>query len=263
MCAGVGWLDSRQPAGLTLSLAYLLPIALSTWFVWRWMGVLVSFLSASLCLTINLTSYSRPYHPVAAWWNALTLLGFYLIMTWVLSALQRSLSEQRAQARTDVLTGMSNRRDFYERAQVEVEQARRHRRALTLAYVDLDDFKSLNDCFGHQAGDACLSAVADTMRTHVRAEDLVARLGGDEFAILLPEAPVSAVTEALGKLHEALKKVMRARGWGITFSIGAMTFLEPPASVDEMIQQADALMYAVKGNGKDGIRLETAPSGIP
>jgi len=259
MCAGVGWLDFRRPEDLTLSLAYLVPITLVTWAGWRWMGVPLSFLSAGLCLAIDLTSHTRPYHPVAAWWNGLTVLGFFLTLTWVLSALQRSLEEQRAQARTDALTGMPNRRDFYERMRVELERASRHRHALTLAYVDLDNFKSLNDRFGHRAGDACLAAVADTMRTHVRAEDVVARLGGDEFAILLVEARLSAATEALEKLRAALKQAMQARGWGITFSIGAMTFLEIPASVDEMIRQADTLMYAVKNSGKDGIRLETSP----
>ena len=260
LMAGVlGWVDFRRSGGFSLSLMYLLPIGMSAWFGWRWAGILLSFLSAGIWLAADLLSNLRPfYNPQASYWNAGVGLGFFLTLALTLSTLRRLLEREKRQARTDALTGLSNVRAFTEQAGAELERARRHRWPLTLAYVDLDNFKAVNDRFGHEVGDECLKTAADLMLAHVRATDLIARMGGDEFAILLVETRMAQAGQVLDKLRETLRRAMASRGWPVTVSIGAMTFSEAPGSVHEMIRKADLLMYSVKTGGKDRLRMEGA-----
>jgi diguanylate cyclase (GGDEF)-like protein len=128
--------------------------------------------------------------------------------------------------------------------------------ATTLAYVDLDGFKGINDRMGHATGDKVLIAVARSMQRSIRDTDLVARIGGDEFALILPNTSKDAACKVLEKLIKTVTRSMRQSHWPITFSVGAVTFLKPPESVDQMIQRADAIMYSVKQSGKDRLRQE-------
>ncbi|MBI3014821.1 MAG: GGDEF domain-containing protein, partial [Candidatus Tectomicrobia bacterium] len=161
----------------------------------------------------------------------------------------------KALARTDSLTGVINRRYFFELAQRENSRAHRHKQPFTVMFIDLDNFKDVNDVSGHMTGDALLRLVGETMRKNLRQTDIIARLGGDEFAVLLPETgPEPSVHIVMRKLQENLLQVMEKNGWPVTFSIGAVTFLRPPSSVDEMIRLPDDLMYSVKGKGKNMIK---------
>jgi diguanylate cyclase (GGDEF)-like protein len=135
----------------------------------------------------------------------------------------------------------------------EITRARRYNRPLTLLYIDLDNFKQVNDAFGHETGDELLVEVAATIRCNVRATDLVARLGGDEFALLLTETNREAGLVVTNKLRETLLRAMQERNWPVTFSIGVVSFTVPPASVEEMVKQADEVMYSVKQRGKNSI----------
>ena len=127
---------------------------------------------------------------------------------------------------------------------------------MTLLYIDLDNFKQVNDAFGHETGDELLIEVAATIRTNVRSTDTVARLGGDEFALLLPETDQEAALVVTNKLREALLVSMQRREWPVTFSIGLVSFATPPESVEEMLKQADAVMYSVKLKGKNSIAAQ-------
>ncbi|HSB37406.1 MAG TPA: GGDEF domain-containing protein, partial [Thermoanaerobaculia bacterium] len=163
-------------------------------------------------------------------------------------------------ARTDVLTGVANRRSFYERAELEISRARRVPEPLTVAYVDVDDFKRVNDELGHEAGDDLLRSVAATFVGRVRSTDLVARLGGDEFAILLASTSAEASKTLLDELHRTLGAEMARQAWPVTFSVGAVTFARPPVSADDMLRRVDEVMYRVKKEGKAALRHETFPS---
>ncbi len=125
---------------------------------------------------------------------------------------------------------------------------------MTVLYADVDHFTPVNDRLGHAEGDALLCAVASTAMREVRALDVVARLGGDEFALLLPETGLAAARQATERLQAALAREMAGRDWPVTFSIGAMTYLDPPASTDEMLRHADGLMYQVKRDGGNAVR---------
>jgi diguanylate cyclase (GGDEF)-like protein len=159
----------------------------------------------------------------------------------------------KAQTRLDPVTGVLNRGGFIEVLEDESKRARRYLHPLTLAYVDLDDFKLVNDLLGHEAGNSCLETVARTMQDTLREVDFVARIGGDEFALLLSETKAEDVRGVLDKLQTALLDAMHAKNWRVTFSTGAVTFGEPLGDPVEMMAKADELMYSVKLSGKNRI----------
>jgi len=163
---------------------------------------------------------------------------------------------ERRLARSDQLTGAVNRRSFWEAAESELARCRRFRHPFTVIYADLDNFKSVNDQQGHSAGDALLRGVVDTVVRETRAVDVVARLGGDEFAVLLPETGTESGHVVAGRIRASLLKTMAEHGWPVSVSLGVVTCLDPPDTVDGLLQRADDLMYAVKKGGKDGIRHE-------
>jgi diguanylate cyclase (GGDEF)-like protein/PAS domain S-box-containing protein len=169
--------------------------------------------------------------------------------------LNQVLQREKELARTDTLTGLANRRAFYEAVQSERARSARYGRPVTLAYIDLDHFKRINDTLGHAVGDELLACVADALRSTLRASDIVGRLGGDEFAVLLPETNATAAEPLLRKLHEILTLAMVAKSWPVTFSLGAATFLDNPPPIEEMIRTADELMYTVKKSGKNRVAL--------
>jgi diguanylate cyclase (GGDEF)-like protein len=171
------------------------------------------------------------------------------------SRLKRLLAKEQELARIDPLTVVPNRRAFYEALDQERVRSRRYRRPFTIAYVDLDNFKKVNDSLGHAMGDELLVQVAAGLKSNLRASDYIGRLGGDEFAVLLPETDATAAQLVLRKLRLRLLEEMKAHDWQVTFSIGAATFLDPPDSLDVMIRMADETMYAIKAHGKDNVSV--------
>lgn len=164
--------------------------------------------------------------------------------------------QEKAFSRIDFLTGIQNRRYFIELVNMEINRARRYESPFTLVCIDLDNFKTVNDCFGHSTGDILLRLVARTIRENIRVTDTVARLGGDEFAILLPETVRNVDEVILQKVQKINLDIMRRHGWPVTLSIGVATFTSPPSTVDETLRISDQLMYTAKTNGKNNIRYE-------
>jgi diguanylate cyclase (GGDEF)-like protein len=179
-----------------------------------------------------------------------------LLFVFLLSKLKQSLAREARLARHDFLTKLANRTAFYETVGTEMSRCRRSGRAISIAYIDLDNFKQLNDQRGHRAGDNALKAIAEIMRSTLRSTDVPARIGGDEFAVMLTEADADVAARTVGMLRSRLLERMERRGWPITFSIGLATFTTIPDSVDEMIKRADGLMYIVKKDGKGDIKRE-------
>jgi diguanylate cyclase (GGDEF)-like protein len=252
----VGVIDHITGPELFVSIFYLLPIFLVTWFTERWMGVTISIVSAITWLITDFTAGHAYSYPAIPYWNMIVRLGTFLIMTLILSALKKALEHEKELARTDPLTGVANGRYFITLADMEINRARRYKHSFTVVYIDLDNFKTVNDQFGHSTGDALLRSVAHTIRNNIRATDIVGRLGGDEFAILLPETgpePAEVITRKVQKVN---LDVMHKNEWPVTFSIGVVTFLGPPSTVDEMLKISDGVMYAAKKNGKNAIKYE-------
>jgi diguanylate cyclase (GGDEF)-like protein len=154
---------------------------------------------------------------------------------------------------TDELTGLPNRRGFFVLAEQQLRSAQRSRGSLVLLFADLDDFKTINDTLGHQAGDEALCSMADLFRQSYRDSDIIARMGGDEFAILLVNPTKRGVKASQDRLQRNLDRFnARENGtYRLKASIGMATF-EPTeqSSIDSLMQLADERMYAEKERRK-------------
>jgi diguanylate cyclase (GGDEF)-like protein len=171
------------------------------------------------------------------------------------------LEHERNLARTDYLTGAVNSRYFYEFVQTELDRVQRYEHPFTVVYIDLDNFKLMNDQFGHATGDVALQTIVRCAQQHLRKSDIVARLGGDEFALLLPETNQAAAQAALTKIQQIFLAEMQQHDWPVTLSIGALTY-SAPASItpDALLKMADSLMYRAKTSGKNTIKSAIYPS---
>lgn len=252
----VGCIDYITGTEISFSIFYLFPVTLVTWFVSMRAGILIAVASALSWILADLLSGHLYSHHAIPYWNMSVRLGFFLIVLGTLSRLKAAYEREKELSGIDPLTGVTNGRAFREAALAEIERAQRYGRPFAIAYVDLDNFKTVNDRFGHSTGDTLLRTVANDLRKSVRATDSVARLGGDEFAILFPETGDEAARAVLEKLRHRVADSMRENEWPVTMSVGAATFFSPPDSVDSMVRLADELMYAAKKNGKNRIRHE-------
>jgi diguanylate cyclase (GGDEF)-like protein len=261
LIALLGLLDYVTGVEISFSIFYLIPVALLAWFVGRGAGLAATVASALTWLLANRMAGETYSGPLVPLWNMTTRACFFAVVGLLLSSLRAVLDHERHMARTDDLTGVANTRAFYELAEMELRRARRYGRPFTLAYVDVDDFKNVNDSGGHLAGDALLRTIAATLRHGVRGTDTVARMGGDEFALLLPETDEEAGARVIGLLRERIKQATDASAWRITVSAGVITCLVPPDSVDDLLRAADAAMYSVKSEGKNGLRQQVLTAG--
>ena len=178
-------------------------------------------------------------------------------------ARERLLTELAAQARTDALTGLANRRHAGETLVAEIERARRYQRPLSIALFDLDRFKLVNDQFGHEAGDAVLRAFAEVLRASARGTDVVARWGGEEFLAVLHEADLDAACVFGERVRSAIAAASAldpfvtaaAKARPITVSVGVTTLGEGD-DVEKLVRRADHALYRAKDAGRDRVEKE-------
>jgi diguanylate cyclase (GGDEF)-like protein len=255
----VWWLDELTGPELAFSVFYMLPVAVVVWLGGEVLGIGASVLAALAWYAADAgRAYSQPSMHL---YNSLVRLAVFLVVAGLLARLRRARDLERALARTDPLTECANTRAFYGRLEHEIKRSQRTQHPLGLVYVDVDDFKLVNDRHGHLVGDNLLQVVARTAHAEVRATDMVARLGGDEFAILLVDTEADSIQRVGHRLRSALLAEMGQHGWPVTFSFGVATFVDPPAGVHEAIQVVDELTYGVKREGKNGVALRTVAVG--
>ena len=209
LIGAVGVLDFFTGYELAFSLFYVIPISLVAWLQGRRLGMVASVVSALVWLGADVVAGHSYSHPFILVWNTLIRFSFFGIITLLLPALRNAMKRERTLARTDSLTGAVNSRHFFEIAQVELDRLQRYGRPVTLGYIDLDNFKAINDQYGHNMGDNVLCAIVSYSQKHLRKIDIVARLGGDEFALLLPETNQEAAHVAISKLQGGLLEAMR------------------------------------------------------
>jgi diguanylate cyclase (GGDEF)-like protein len=172
-------------------------------------------------------------------------------------------------ASLDGLTGIANRRCFDERFLQEWNRARRDRSTISLAMIDLDNFKQFNDLYGHLAGDRCLCAVADALRRQARRPaDLVARFGGEEFVLLLPQTPTDGALTVVERIRAAVFDLgidHLGNSWNrVTVSIGysALTPVSDDDGQSRLIQLADAALYQAKSAGRNRVETISSAEGL-
>ena len=240
---------------ISFALFYMIPVTYIAWYAGTIAGSIASLLCAAVWQGANFLAGETHSYAAIFYWNASMRFGFFLAFTHLIVRLRNSIEQEKQLSHTDYLTGTLNSRAFYEILEREILRTRRYLKPFTIAYLDLDNFKYVNDHFGHSIGDILLKTVSHIMTKSLRSTDEVARLGGDEFAILLPETDTDSARTILPKLRQLLLDVMKERSWHVTFSIGAITFHKPPEKADQVIKMADDLMYKVKESGKNQIEF--------
>jgi diguanylate cyclase (GGDEF)-like protein len=174
--------------------------------------------------------------------------------------LERAMHSLEEIAVRDQLTGLFNRRHFIERLAGELARADRTGQGFHLALVDLDHFKTINDNFGHNAGDEVLKNFARVARDSLRKSDLLARYGGEEFIILFPDGDIEAITAVMERLREAFGSCEHGKDLGdlrITLSAG-ITSWRPHDSVETITERADEALYKAKEKGRNRIQVASA-----
>jgi diguanylate cyclase (GGDEF)-like protein len=257
--AGVVFVDAAADWEFNSSLFYVLPVSFFAWHFSSRLGILFAFFSVFTWLYLNHLKTPHYFMPSVPYWNAVIHLALYLISVFLVTEVRDIYLRERNMSRSDYLTGVINQRGFYEALGRERERASRLKLPLTLAYIDIDDFKQINDRFDHITGDKVLATIGHALRNSIRITDLAGRLGGDEFCILLPHTDAEGARIVLDKVHQTLSELMKASGWPVTFSIGAVTFLRTTKSAEEMLRSADSAMYSVKEKGKDRIIYAVEP----
>jgi diguanylate cyclase (GGDEF)-like protein len=256
MVIAIGLVDYFTGTDFSVIIFYLVPIFLSTWFIGIWAGVALSISSAIIWALAN-NIFSRVFsHSFVPYWNFMLYLASFFVAAYYVRLLKTSLEQERQVSWSDFLTGAVSRRHFLELAEAEINRARRYNHPFTAVYIDLDNFKLINDTFGHDVGDEVLLHVASTILDQIRTTDILARLGGDEFMIFFPETGAEMAMAAIDKVRKVLLLAMGKNNWSVTFSFGMVTFATPPWSVDHMIKLTDDLMYEGKKAGKNTIKQD-------
>ena len=249
----LGVLDYLIGPELSFSVFYTMPIMLAAWYGGKRIGFIVAVVSAGIWLSADLAAGSDYAAILIPLWNTMVRLAFFIIIMMLMLVVHEKLILEEALADTDPLTGLPNRRFFQEQLEREYARINRYPEPLTIAYLDLDNFKYVNDSMGHDIGDELLIIVSQTLASSIRSSDFAARLGGDEFAVMLPMLESESALPLLKKLQDELLDKMKSKKWPVTFSIGVVTYNEVMESSRDMIKKVDDLMYAVKKSGKNNV----------
>lgn len=257
--AVVGLVDFLTGPKITLSLFYLVPVAVASWFGGATIAALTSSFAAFVWLFAELASSRLDSDVFVYAWNCATRLLLLLMVALLLARLRVMLERERDMSRTDPLTGLLNLRAFREALVVELLRLQRYGQPFSLAFIDVDDFKQVNDSRGHGEGDELLKALAGVLRDSSRGTDVVARHGGDEFVVLYPVVDQAAARAVIDGLSSRAKAAMEQGNWPVSLSIGVVTCErgDDVPAVDALLAYADRLMYGAKACGKGSARFAT------
>jgi diguanylate cyclase (GGDEF)-like protein len=251
----IGYFDYVTGPDWGFSLFYLAPIVTISWVFGRGPGLLLALAAALLSLFAEV-GWDNGDVPWVSRWNAITHLVIFSGAAWLLAhlrdnqaRLRRLLDVESRLARTDPLTGLANVRSLMEQTQRRRRQEDAQR--FTVLYIDIDDFKSLNDAYGHLAGDEFLRSVGEAIRDTIRGGDDAARVGGDEFVIVVREVDIATARAIAERLIARIRTL--AAGFpnaAVAASVGLAQFEHFPAEGEDILRRADAAMYRAKADGK-------------
>lgn len=253
LIALVAGIDYATGAQFEVAALYVAAVMYAAWSGGRLCGLSATAFATAAIVALGAIQGS-PY--ASHFYFAVNVVNKALILLAVALVVARARQDHMLateNARTDPLTRLANRRAFEERLTLETRRRARDPAALGCAFVDIDDFKDVNDRLGHDVGDAVLVAVAQSIGGHLRATDLAARLGGDEFCVLLSGIRREEALAVVNRIRDDLLAAMKKGGWGVTFSIGLAFVDDAQATPAELIAQADRLMYEAKRSGKNRI----------
>jgi len=249
--AAVFIFDWATPPDVRLHMLYIFPMAVIALHCDSKRDIAAGLALSTTFQLLTFHADGIPLRPFV--FDSLTAFASALLSIYLGMSVRRNHLETIKLATTDWLTGLHNRRSFESIADLEIERQKRYGGCFSLAIIDLDGFKSLNDTRGHHAGDMALQLVADILREHTRHSDSIARLGGDEFAILMPNTLKPDCNTLCLQLAASISNRMSEAGFPTTASIGCMMFENPPASCSYALQHTDKAMYAAKAGGKNRV----------
>ncbi len=252
LTGGVYVLTVRTPPELRLGILYVIPVLLVARQDGIGWGVVFALATSLLRFAVGVDQLPPNASLAIRVLNEVAYLAVVGLGITGLSQLRRTQEQLELLATHDSLTNVLNARAFAAELAQELGRNRRYGRPLALIYLDLDDFKKVNDAHGHATGDAVLRLVADAMRGAVRQADLVGRLGGDEFGVLMPETDAAVAHAAATRLVTGIRTVFRGTP-SVTASIGVVAVAGTEAGSDELLRRADQAMYEAKRAGKDRV----------
>lgn len=233
----------------------LLPVLLIAWMAGRTAGMVFAALAAATWLIGDMASERDYRFAWIPWANGLTRFAAYGIVVALVDQVRGQLSREHERANRDPLTGLFNRHALEEFGSREVERSRRYAHPLAVVFMDLDNFKRLNDREGHGTGDAALCAAAAALQGTSRSTDILARWGGDEFVLLLPELDADAAALTSRRISDALRNALKGFP-GLSASLGVAWFEAADRPFADMLDAADGVMYRAKQGGKNACRMQ-------
>ena len=275
--AVVGLLDYVTGPWMSFALFYVMPVLGAAWWLGRGPALLASLTAGIAWFEAEAWDH-RGESTRTLMWNSMSRLLMLVAMAAMvvrIRADRRRLKEMNARlsellhgaeklARTDALTNLPNRRAFLERLSEELAHARRNATPVCIAYIDIDNFKRLNDDRGHVEGDQFLKRIAHAIRDTIRGSDVAARLGGDEFAVLFTDAKRSAVEPLAHRLLARTRALgERYPGLDVGASVGMAWFDAAPDAPEQLLDRADGAMYEAKSAGKHRFALWAGDSARP
>ncbi len=252
-------LDFATPPELSFSLFYLFPLAIGMLFCDRWLGWANALFCTLAWMVAFLLSPQRSSSAFYLVWTFMVRIATNAIFAYLLDVLRQVIEGLHELSLIDPLTGAANRRFFEGYLSRTIDRAIRTKEALTLLALDFDDFKELNDRYGHDRGDEALMGLVRAIQGKIRPDDMLCRLGGDEFVLVLYGMDYDRSEEVMARLRQAIREEHAARGIESTQSIGAITFLSMDEGAEAMMKKADELLYEVKREGKNTIKHSLRP----
>ncbi|TPQ27585.1 GGDEF domain-containing protein [Methylomonas koyamae] len=252
----IGFLDGFTGTEVRLTPIYFVPVILA--------GISLNQVNAYIfaigCSVVwGISNFHGGLRFSSEWiwvWNLTIQAVAFVIVLELVRQLQNERIKAHEMSMTDTLTGIPNARGFYEQSHSLVSFCHRQQMPIVLAYIDLDNFKTVNDKEGHQRGNDILKIIAQIMKSTFRASDVISRLGGDEFAVILPNTEVSEAHEVLERFRVTTMKEMNIAGNSVSTSIGAIAYSNSPLDLEAMIKTADQIMYDVKHTGKNQVSIK-------
>ena len=252
-------MNNQLLTSVSLEPLLLLPVVIASWYGNLFTGLSVSFITA-LAILVSYDHALLALPTTDAVYTALVYLSALSILSILIDNFSAVFKVEEAAAEHDHLTGLLNTRGLTSLLEEEIARTKRYRHPFTIAYIDIDNFKVINDSKGHCAGDAILCKLAKIITTSFRESDYIGRIGGDEFVCLLPETKQPDAKVVFDKLQRNLSMAFCNEDTVITFSIGVVTFESAPPSTQTALALVDKVMYRVKKLNKNDAAFQVYSS---